>query len=401
MFNRLVSYQNIREAYLEIIEQFSKDSRQYKYRGADSLYPRDFDCRSHDLIKQIQTELIEKKEVDPALSVMIPKRNKPGEWREIFIYNFKERVKAQAVCRVLLSEFEERFSPRLFSYRPQKSPHLAAKIYSQNYRRYYKNNYALIVDLKNYTDNINREILLEKLKNVFSDDDIIDILKLFIFNDFYRDGIRHKPASGIVLGNPLVVLFSNLYLTDFDYKYQDKAKFYIRVGDDIAILDNDFSKLQELSGEMFKDLQALSVEINKDKLFCGPAQDQHSYLGYDFKKGSISLTHNYVNRLLADWQRILRYRNLPEPAKDKLFRSLMFRPESNFNEQFKHIVQGKSQINNGEQIRRLSEDFFKIMTKFFYNKYSNRYRRLLKDKLATYQLKSLYQLYKEFHYERP
>lgn len=401
MFNRLVSYQNIKEAYLEIVEQFSADSRQYKYRGADSLYPKDFDYHPHDLITKVQTELLEKRAIDPVLSVSIPKRNKPGEWREIFIYNFKERVKAQAVSRVLLPEFEKRFSPRLFSYRPNKSPHLAAKLYSQNYRRRYKDDHALIIDLKNYTDTIDRKILLEKLQAVFSDSNIIDILKLFIFNDFYRDGVRQASPMGIVLGSPLVVLFSNLYLTDFDYKYQKAVEFYIRVGDDIAILDRDFNKLQELSREIFKDLSSLSVEVNKDKLFCGPARALHSYLGYFFQGGVISLLPSYTNRLLADWRRILRYRNLPEEAKDKLFRGLMFKPESNFNEQFKRIIREKPQINNSEQVRKLSEDFFKILTKFFYNKYSSRQRRLLKEKLKTYQLKSLYQVYKEFHYEKP
>lgn len=401
MFSRIVSDQNIKEAYLEIVDQFSEDSRQYKYHGIDNRYLRDFDYRSHDLIKQVQAELISKAKIEPALSVMIPKKNKPGEWREIFIYNFKERVKAQAVYRVLLPEFEKRFSPRLFSYRPKKSPHLAAKIYSQNYRLHYKEYYALILDLKNYADTINREILLGKLKNVFSDSDIIDILRLFIFNDFYRDGVRQTSPTGIVLGNPLVVLFFNLYLSDFDYKYQKIADFYIRVGDDIAVLDRDFSKLQELFKGMNKDLDLLSVAINKNKLFCGPASEPHIYLGYSFNKGVIGLTSSYVNRILVDWKKVLRYRNFSPEAKDKLFRSFIFNRQNSYSEQFKRIIREKPQINNGEQIRRLSEDFFKIMTKFFYNKYSNRYRRLLKDKLAAYQLKSLYQLYKEFHYERP
>ena len=72
----------------------------------------------------------------------------------------------------------------------------------------------------------------------------------------------------------------------------------------------------------------------------------------------------------------------------------------NFNYQFRGIVKDKPQINNSEQIKRLSEDFFHILTDFIYEKYSPRNRKLLRDVIKGLNIKSLYNFYLKFHYER-
>lgn len=400
MFDKIISYSNFEAAYLEIIEQFATDRRNFRYHGLDNIFLHDLDLKSRETIKLAQKELLQKKEIEPALSIKIPKKNKPAEYREIFIYNLKERIKAQAIYRILLPEFESKFSARLFSYRPDKPPYLAAKYFCRRYRQEFSNDQALIIDLKNYSDRIDKNLMYAQLKKIFSDQKILDILRLFIFNTIYRSGELQKLPQGLVQGVPLIALFANLYLTDLDFKYQNQAAFYIRVGDDLAFLDPDQNKLQAISCELTIDLKTRGLEINQKKLFLGAARDKFSFLGYAFKAGIIGLEPAFIERIESEWKNILVYQHFTDYAKKNIIKRIMRGPDSNFNSQFIKIIKDKPQINDSAQVKKISEDFFAILTKFFYKRYSPRNRRLLTDRLKDFSIVSLYNMYKKFHYDK-
>lgn len=400
MFDQIVSLDNVRKAYLKIVEQFAVDRKNFKYHGLDNLLLRDYDLDSRELIIQVRQELEEKKEIEPALSIKIPKKSNPEKFREIFIYNLKERVKAQAIYQVLLPEFESRLSDRLFSYRPGKPPYLAAKNFAHRYRRHSMTDQALILDLENYSDLIDKDILFDILKKIFDDRDILELLRLFIYNRVYREGEISSPDKGLVQGVPLIALFANLYLSDLDFKYQAQVPFYIRVGDDIALLDQDRTKLERIKSDFVKDLQAKKLTVNERKLYLGPAKGNFSFLGYHFNGGLVSLEDSFVRKTEMAWKRILVYKHLDDGQKDRLLGKIMAESKSNYNYQFQKIVRDKPQINDADQVKRLSESFFKVMTRFFYQRYSPRNRRLLESRLETFKIESLYNIYKKFHYER-
>ena len=381
MFNKIVSYDNIRSAYLDIVEKFSIDSKSFRYHGLDNISIQDRDLNSKELIDICQKELVENREIEPALIVSIPKKNNPEKFRDIFIYNIKDRIKAQAIYRVLLPEFEKVFSKRLFSYRPGKPPYFAAKNFCHRYRKNFSTDKALVLDLENYSDLIDKNVLYSQLENIFEDRKILDLLKLFIFNKIYKNGKIEAPDIGLVQGVPLIALFNNLYLTDLDHKYQKQCSFYIRIGDDIGIFDNNIDKLNKLKLEIIKDLNIRNLTINNSKLFIGDAKENFSFLGYCFNSGIISLEKSYIKRIIAGWKSILKYKNYNLSKKKYLLRRIMGHPEKNFNYQFQKIIKDKPQINNSEQIKKLSEDFFRILTDFIFGKYSPRNRRLLRKEI--------------------
>jgi len=400
MFEQIVSAANFEIAYLKIVEQFALDRKSFKYHGLDNLLLQDYDLNSRELITVAQEELKAKKAIAPALALKIPKKNNPEKFREIFIYNLKERIKAQAISQVLLPEFEKVFSDRLFSYRPGKPPYLAAKNFGRRYRQHFRTDQALVLDLENYSDLIDKNILWQQLQEIFSDPRVLELLRLFIFNKVYRDGVISQPEKGLVQGVPLIALFANLYLTDIDFKYQKQVSFYIRVGDDIALLDQKTEKLEKIRTEFAQDIEAKKLNLNNKKLFCGPATEKFSFLGYSFNNGLISLEDSFVRRTEMGWKKILVYKNSSDEKKMKLFKKLMAEPKNNYNFQFLKIIKDKPQVNNSEQIKKLSESFWHILTKFFYKTYSPRQRRLLEDRTKELGLQSLYHFYKKFHYER-
>jgi len=147
-------------------------------------------------------------------------------------------------------------------------------------------------------------------------------------------------------------------------------------------------------------LNIRNLTINNSKLFIGDAKENFSFLGYCFNSGIISLEKSYIKRIIAGWKSILKYKNYNLSKKKYLLRRIMGHPEKNFNYQFQKIIKDKPQINNSEQIKKLSEDFFRILTDFIFGKYSPRNRRLLRKEIEYLKIKSLYNFYLDFHYER-
>ena len=400
MFREIISVKNLEAAYIELIGQFAKDSKESHYHGLDNKKIFEYDLDSKDLLSQIRNELIEKKSIEPAILLHIPKKSNPAKTREIFIYTLKERVKAQAVYRVVLPVFERSFSDRLFSYRPGKPPYIASYLFARRYRRRFREDSCLVVDLHNYSSLIDRGYLVEKLKVLFPDEETMEVLKLFIFNHIYDQGMVRQPTRGIVQGVPLIALFANLYLSDLDFEYDKRAAFYIRVGDDLAIVDPDSEKLKHIARELQVKVVNRGLELNQDKLFIGPSREKFSFLGYDFSDGMIRLQKNYITQLELGWKNILVYKHESLAKKKLILKRIMQHEEENFNAQFQEIIKNKPQINDSDQIRKLSEHFFRIMTEFYYGRYSPRNRRLVEPALRTFGIFSLYSHYKRFHYER-
>lgn len=400
MFREIISKKNLESAYLELVGKFAKDSKESTYYGLDHKKILDYEVDSYELLSIIQEELICKKAIEPAVLLHIPKKNNPAKTREIFIYTLKERVKAQAIYRVVLPVFERTFSDRLFSYRPGKPPYIASYLFARRYRRRFEDDHCLVIDLHNYSSFIDREYLVEKLKLLFPNTEILEILKLFIFNHIYDSGFIQKRGQGIVQGVPLIALFANLYLSDLDFMYDAQAEFYIRVGDDLAIVDPSLEKLQSIEKELKVALYERGLKLNTDKLFIGSARDDFSFLGYRFSNGRISLEDSFIYRIESEWKKILVYKNESLTKKRLILKNIMRRANQNFNTRFQEIIKNKSQVNDVDQIRRVSESFFRILTEFYYGQYSPQHRRLLGTVVKDVGIFSLYYYYKHFHYGR-
>lgn len=396
--DEITSLANIEQAYLEVVDRFISDRKNWRYHGLDGYFLRDHEITSHQLLVDCQKELLSGQPIEPALSIKIPKKNKPNSYREIFIYNIRERIKAQAIYRVILPQLDSCFSERLFSYRPGRPPHLAAKQFCRNYRQVFSKDQALILDLKNYSEQINYDILIGRLERIFADQRIIGLLRLFIGNSIYRQGVIEKPTKGLVQGVPLVALFANLYLSDIDFKYQRQVNFYVRVGDDIAILDNQSDRLAAVRNNLLGDLLALGLLFNEDKIYFGPADGSFNFLGYQFINGRIGLEPFFIKKIVTDWKNILAWQDWDRRLKQDLIRKRMTTLTSNYNYQFNRLLATKPQINDYQQARYLSEEFFKVMVRFLYGSYTPRYRRLAVDQLRQLGIKSPYQIYWHFHH---
>ncbi|MGL4998835.1 MAG: hypothetical protein ACRC5T_07710, partial [Cetobacterium sp.] len=77
------------------------------------------------------------------------------------------------------------------------------------------NLYCLKIDIKKYYDNINNEILFEKLKNKFKDKKLLNLFKIIIFS---------RGDVGQPIGSLLSQYLGNFYLNDLDHTCKESFK---------------------------------------------------------------------------------------------------------------------------------------------------------------------------------
>jgi len=401
MHNKIISLTNLQQAYLKISGDMELDGRFQRYRGWDGWKLADTELDLPSLLKDINRELKNLEPLDPAMLLKIPKKSNPQKLREIYIYNLKERIKAQAIYQVVEPVFDAYFSPFLFSYRSSHSSYFAARSAVRHYHKYWLRDFVLIGDLSDYSNYIHHDCLKDKIEKLDLDFKVKELLFLFIGNQVVRDGVIKKPVVGLVQGVPLIALFNNLYLDDFD-KYAGKSvDFYRRVGDDLLAFDRLKGRVSCLGEYLEKEADKLGLKINQEKTKIQAAAVSFSFLGLRFSEGKIGLTSSFQYALIKKWrQQFSYYLHHNQVNKLKFLKRIIRRDRNNLREQFKQLALQKKLVDDEKQIRLLSEAFFRVLTRYFFKDYSYRSRRLLVEKLKKIGFVSVYKYFINIRYER-
>jgi len=399
IFQQITDIENITQAYLDLAKQFDEKTKTARYAGIDGLGLNEIGHNSVQVLLAIQKELLDLKPLAPALGCYIPKKD--GSLRNIFIYTIKDRIKAQAIYRVLEPIFENLYSPFLFSYRSSHPSYYAARSVARRYHRYYGQDFIFIADLADYFNQLDHQILLKKLKEINLSDQVIDLLKLFIESSVYKDNQLYTPPMGVIQGAPLSVLFANLYLNDLDKYLGTKVSLYRRVGDDLILFDKNRAKLEELRNYVYQEVKNLKLKIKEKKTKLISSKESFDFLGYHFHDNLVSLDESSIKKIISNWRtNLLSFKVKNERQKMNYLKKLITKKTNNLANQFLQILSQKMMVNDDQQIKKLSEKFFRILTKYFYGKYSARNQRLLKKKLKNFSLPSIYKYYLNIHHGR-
>ena len=220
-------------------------------------------------------------------NVQIPK---PGnKVRILSIPTIRDRVVQGALKLILEPIFEADFQPGSYGYRPKRTAHQAvyrvAEAIAQGKTR------VIDLDLRSYFDNVRHHILMEKIAERVSDDDVMRLLKLIL----KATGKKGVPQGGVI--SPLL---SNIYLNEVDRmleRAQEATRYkrytsieYVRYADDLLVLIDWHSRNDWLQQAVMKRLEEefakIKVEINAEKsrtvnLAKG---ETFGFLGFTFKR---------------------------------------------------------------------------------------------------------------------
>jgi len=245
------------------VRRVSQDNQGKKTAGVDgvkSLTPK----QRLDLINQMHLRT----KVSPTRRVWIPK---PGtdEKRPLGIPTMKDRALQALVKLALEPEWEARFEPNSYGFRPGRSCHDAIEAIHQAINQ--KAKYVLDADIAKCFDKINHEALLNKL-NTFPTirRQVRAWLKAGVM-----DGKQLFPTSeGTPQGGVISPLLANIALHGMEREVKklvkkginaQKSLSLIRYADDFVILHEDITVVQRCKEEISRWLLGMGLELKPSK----------------------------------------------------------------------------------------------------------------------------------------
>ncbi len=211
--------------------------------------------------------------VHPTRRVLIPKPNS-DEKRPLGIPTIHDRALQTLVKLALEPEWEARFEPNSYGFRPGRSCHDAIEAIFNSIR--YKAKYVLDADIAKCFDRINHDTLLKKL-NTFPK--IRRVIKKWLKAGYLdNQGTLFPTTEGTPQGGTISPLLANIALHGMEERimeYADtlkggkrdnrKSLKLIRYADDFVILHEDMAIVQECQKVIEDWLKDMGLELKPSK----------------------------------------------------------------------------------------------------------------------------------------
>ncbi len=245
---------------------------------------------------------------------------KKPKYRIIMSENMTDKIINHLVSKyILFPVIDPKLLPMNVATRKNKGTKLGIfyiKKYINSLKINYEKIYVLKCDIRKYFYSIDHEILLNKLKNIFYDKEIISLLEEIInstnfnyindsieqvvkseerrLNNLHINDLKNKLTSlyslpkykknkGLPIGNMTSQILAIFYLNDLDHYIKEKLKIkhYIRYMDDFILFHHDKDYLKFCLKEIENILSDLKLELN-NKTQIIEIHNGFSFLGYKF-----------------------------------------------------------------------------------------------------------------------
>ena len=168
--------------------------------------------------------------------------------RMIIVPTVEEHIVQHCVMNVLMSIFMKGMYEHSYASIPCRGCHAGMR----RMRKWISKGGADVkycgkFDIRKFFDNIDQDILIDKLKRVIKDDRFMNLLIQII----------RTTEHGVPLGFYTSQWFANFYLQDFDHYVKEELgiKYYMRYMDDMVIFGSNKKKLHKAKNLMLNYLQ--------------------------------------------------------------------------------------------------------------------------------------------------
>ena len=166
--------------------------------------------------------------------------------------------------------------------------------------------YSYKLDVRNYFNSIDIDLLLPHLKSLFADDEpLYDFIASQLSDPRAMDeGVLIEERKGVMAGMPYAVFLANAYLMQLDWKFSaTPGLIYCRYSDDIIIFSKDKSLLDDAKKQLHDSLKEFHLDINHDKEVETAPGHKWTFLGFECDGKDIDVCEVSVQKLKAKMRR--------------------------------------------------------------------------------------------------
>lgn len=215
----------------------------------------------------------------PFRQVSIPKK-KPG-YRILTIPSIRDPLLHTSIAAALSPILEATFEDGSFAYRPNRGVQRAV----ERIDHWRKRGYDVVIeaDIVKYFDNVDHEILNDKIKAVLAPlPGAAPVIALIAQLIEEQGKALSTPGKGIAQGSPLSPLLANLYLDALDEEIEDQGVKIVRFADDFVILCKSTAKAAKVVKHAVEVLAAHDLRLHEDGTRIVSFDQGFDFIGYLF-----------------------------------------------------------------------------------------------------------------------
>ena len=242
----------------------------------------------------------------------IPQKNriaKSGTSKKRIVYSLPEdeAIVLKLLTWLMIRKYDWFFADNLYSFRPRYGAVDALKRLTSNQK--ISQCYSYKLDVRNYFNSIDVELLLPVLKQLFDDDKpLYDFIVSQLSDPRAIDnGEIVGESKGVMAGTPFAGFFANVFLTKLDREFEgNNDVVYCRYSDDIIIFAKDKVALNSAKERLLNTLAELHLEVNPDKVVETEPNQPWTFLGFECNGSHIDVSRISVDKLKAKMRRKAR-----------------------------------------------------------------------------------------------
>lgn len=254
--------------------------------------------------KKICDELVNGKYIFSIPKKHIISKGATNKKRVVYTYNEDEMMLLKYISYVLY-DYDYIFSPNLYSFRKNNSVKRAIKNISNI--KNIRNMYGYKVDIQNYFNSIDINLLLDNLKKDIKDNALFVLIETILKSEYveYNNKIITE-NKGAMAGIPISAFLANYYIKEIDEYFWNQNLVYFRYADDIIMFCNTKEELINNQKILTDFIGKYNLNINHNKEYFFEKNEKWEFLGFSFINGDIDLSENSVRKIKAKIRRSAR-----------------------------------------------------------------------------------------------
>jgi group II intron reverse transcriptase/maturase/CRISPR-associated endonuclease Cas1 len=256
--------------------------------GIDGITILQFEQNLEQNIRDLSAQLRAGKWVpQPYLDIKIPK--KEHEERQLGLLSVGDKVVQCAIKNIIEPLFEDVFVSNSYAYRPAKG-HTRAIRRALHECMQKKTQIVLRLDIDDFFDTMDHQILTERLHVLLDDDEMVRLLMLSVQMGTVNKSFRWSSRNlGTPQGAILSPLLSNYYLTPFDKFVTCITPAYVRYADDFCIFCANRTEAEQVLDVVTEYLdKQLKLKLNTPEIV--DAEEGFEFLGITISKSGLRLS---------------------------------------------------------------------------------------------------------------